>query len=548
MSPVLASGDGDNPYSNDRLKPAQSVGDSLKKSELSIENYLEAEEGTVWKEAPHRIALVYPSPYRAAMSSLGFQAIYKLWNEIPNFAADRAFLPDDTESFRKTNTQLKTVERNTPLSHYSCVAFSISYELELAGLIDCLEFSSIPALSKDREEKHPLVVAGGPLTFSNPAPLFYFCDVIAMGEGEELATFIANTLMNEDATKAELLKLFANTPGFYVPSIHGDAVPPVAKVDIKYLPAQSQIISPHTELRSMFLTEAVRGCSRGCTYCVMRRSTNGGMRKVDPQIIIDGIPEHAKKVGLVGASVTDHPAIADIIREIVHEKKCAIGISSLRADRLNQEIVGLLADGGYRTLTVAFDAASKRLRETIERKTNSEHILMAAELANANRLRTLKLYMMVGLPGETEEDLEELVTFLPQVKKIHSNIALGIAPFVAKRNTPMDGDSFAGIKVVDKRLAFLRKRLARVATVRPTSARWAWVEYMLAQGQKESGLAVFSAHKNGGTFAAYKKAFKEHAIEPTGPVSRILSGNEKIRLHKKRMSVLKNKKALPVAS
>jgi radical SAM superfamily enzyme YgiQ (UPF0313 family) len=275
----------------------------------------------------------------------------------------------------------------------------------------------------------------------------------------------------------------------------------------------------------MFLTEVARGCSRGCTYCVMRRSTNGGMRAVPPEEVLAGIPSHAKRVGLVGAAVTDHPKITEIVAPLV-DRGLEIGISSLRADKLDDNFVSLLGRGGYRTLTVALDAPSQRMRSEIERVTQEKHVIRCAEMVRRHKLHTLKLYMILGLPGETDGDIDELVDFMMRLHKVHGKIALGIAPFVAKRHTPLDGEPFAGISVVEKRLKRLRKGLKGQVIVRPTSARWAWVEYMLAQGTSTAGLALHDAHLAGGRFADYKRAFKERGCEPTGPVARVPSSAE----------------------
>jgi radical SAM superfamily enzyme YgiQ (UPF0313 family) len=290
------------------------------------------------------------------------------------------------------------------------------------------------------------------------------------------------------------------------------------------------------------MTEAARGCSRGCTYCVMRRSTNGGMRIVPRETIIAGIQKDAKRVGLVGAAVTDHPDIIGIVRDVVDGGR-EVGISSLRADKLTDELVGLLARGGYRTLTVAADGASEKMRRFIERSTRAEHLLKSAEFARTHRMKTLKVYMMLGIPTESDDDVDELIELSKELAKIHPRVAYGLAPFVAKRNTPLDGTPFAGIPLVEARLARLNKGLAAAklrdkVTVRPTSARWAWVEYMIAQGERSAGLAILDAHRAGGAFADYKRAFEAHAVVPTGPRARVLSGAELIAQKKKKLAVL----------
>ena len=471
---------------------------------------LAAERGTIHKEAAVRVALVYPSPYRAAMSSLGYQTIYRVLNALPDVVAERAFLPDDARAARQTREPLCTYESSRSVGEFPVVAFSLAYELELAGLVDCLDLSGIPALAADRAdnpERHPLIVIGGPLTFSNPVPAGPYADVMILGEAESLMSIlVAAVLSTRD--RAALLADLATRSGFYVPSLHGETLPAIAKTADEDLPAYSQIRTPHTELRDMFLIEPERGCHRGCTYCVMRRSTNGGMRLVEPAKVKSLIPADVRRVGLVGAAVTDHPGLPEILRHIVDTGR-EVGISSLRADRLDDEIVGLLKRGGYETLTTASDGASERMRDIIQRKTKERHLLHAAQLCRDHGLRQLKLYMMVGLPGETDADLEELARFGLELARVAPRVAYGIAPFVAKRNTPLDESPFEAIDVIDGRLARLRAALRGRVEIRPTSPKWAWVEYRLAQGGFSAGLAAARATRAGGRYADWKAALAE---------------------------------------
>ncbi|MBP8808122.1 MAG: radical SAM protein [Kofleriaceae bacterium] len=499
----------------------------------AIAERLGRERGTIHREAATRIALCYPSPYRAAMSSLGYQHIYRLLNAVPDLAADRAVLPDDVAAAR--GQPWLTLERARPVNDYPLLAFSVAYELELVGLLDALTLAGLPVLAADRDHRHPLVVAGGPLTFSNPVPLAPFVDVIVLGEGDQLASELILTARELGWDRARLIAALATRPGYYLPTVHGDRVPPIAAADDALLPARSQILTPDAELSDMFLTEAARGCSRGCTYCVMRRSTNGGMRIVPTETVLAGIPAEARRVGLVGAAVTDHPDIRAIVRGVVDGGR-EVGISSLRADKLDDELVGLLARGGYRTLTVAADGVSERMRRVVERSTQEKHLLATAALAARHRLATVKIYMMVGVPTETDDDVDELCRFAGELIKLHPKVAFGVAPFVAKRNTPLDGTDFAGIDVVEDRLDRLRRGLAPYkgkATVRPTSARWAWVEYMLAQGDRRAGLAVLDAWQAGGSFAAWKQAFVAREVRPTGPLARVPSTAEIIALRRR---------------
>jgi radical SAM superfamily enzyme YgiQ (UPF0313 family) len=311
------------------------------------------EQGTLRKASSLRVALCYPSSYSVGMSSLGYQTIYREIHFHSDAGAERAFLPDEPGEYRKSQSPIFTYEGETPLSDFPVIAFSIAYELELPGIFEMLDLSGIPLLRQDRTKKDPLIVAGGPLTNSNPEPLAPFVDLIILGEGEELIHDLldASAEMNRD----DLLAHFSTLRGCYVPG-KSSHVPAIAKVDDSRLPACSQILTRHAVLASMFLIEPERGCSRGCDYCVMRCTTNGGMRPVPPEKVLSLIPENARRVGLVGAAITDHPMINEIVYAIVTSGR-EIGISSLRADRLNEELVGLLAKGGYRTLTTASDGA-----------------------------------------------------------------------------------------------------------------------------------------------------------------------------------------------
>ena len=480
------------------------------------------EIGTLHRQAELAVALVYPSPYHVGMSSLGFQTIYRELHALPGVTAERAFLPDDSRAARGGREGLHTYESARPVGDFPVVAFSLAYELEIAGVVDCLDLAGIPALASERAQRpgrHPLVVIGGPLTFSNPVPAGPYADVMLLGEAEELiATLMA--AVRDEPDRAALLRGLAALPGFYVPAIHGEQLPAIAAAPDARLPARSQIRTPHTELSNMFLIEAERGCHRGCTYCVMRRSTNGGMRTVEPERVLGLIPADARRVGLVGAAVTDHPGLPVILRALVESGR-EVGISSLRADRLTSEIVGLLKRGGYRTLTTASDGASERLRKEIDRKTNEKHLLRAATLCRDEGLALLKLYMMVGLPGETMADIEELARFSLELAAVAPKLALGVAPFVAKRNTPLDRQPFEAIDSVDAKLAHLRALLKGRVTVRPTSPKWAWVEYRLAQGGFAAGRAAAAATRAGGRFADWKAALAEvpePAVELQPPV------------------------------
>lgn len=479
-----------------------------------IAGRLEAERGSRFVAGGPPLCMLYPSPYRAGMSSLGYQSILGQLQDA-GFAVERAFLPDDLEAAQAARSPLLSYETRTPVGHFPLIAVSLAYELELAGLIAALELAGVPPLRRDRGPEHPRVLLGGPLTFSNPLPAAPFVDAMLLGEAEETAIPAVRGGVEEE--RRSWLASVAALPGGYVPELHGERLPAIARATDALLPARSRILAPEAELTDMFLIEGERGCHRACTFCVMRRSTNGGMRLVTPEAILSYIPEEARRVGLVGAAISDHPQLVGLLERIVDSGR-EVGISSLRADRvaLKPDIARLLRAGGYRTLTVASDAASQRLRREMSKGTTEAHLLTCAERAAEHGYTTLKVYMMVGVPGETDADIDELIAFTRRLATIHP-VVLGIAPFVPKRNTPLVGASFAGIRTVEARLARLNAGLRGVAEIRPTSARWAQVEAWLAQGGWEAGLATLEAVREGGGFSAWKRAFSRRPDRRPAP-------------------------------
>jgi radical SAM superfamily enzyme YgiQ (UPF0313 family) len=476
-----------------------------------IRHRLADETGRMVGQAPFTVALCYPSPYRVGMSSLGYQRIYRAFMEAPGMACERAFLDDECESdAARLPEHPVTYESLRPIDAMALIAFSVAYELEIAGVVRMLRAAGMPPSRRDRDARHPLVVAGGPLTFSNPAPLAGIVDAIVVGEADSRSVDVAHAV-EQGRTREEQLDALAKIPHVFVPT-HHDALPDVGAEDDAVLPAHSVIRTKHTELSDMFLVETERGCSRGCTYCVMRRSTNGGMRIVPEDVILGVVPRDVRRVGLVGAAVSDHPKVVSIVNALV-DRGCEVGLSSLRPDRLaaQEDFVAALARAGYRTLTTAMDGTSERIRDTLERRARPKHLLRCAELAKKHGLDRLKLYLMIGTPGETDADVDECIAFTAELSRIIP-LALGIAPFCAKRKTPLDGAPFAGIRVIDDRLARLRRGLRGRVDVRATSARWAWVEYVLAQGGEKEGLAVIDAVERGGSFRDYARAFA--SLEP----------------------------------
>jgi radical SAM superfamily enzyme YgiQ (UPF0313 family) len=483
---------------------------------------LDAEVGTLRRVAPRRLALCYPSPYPVAMASLGFQAIYREVNGRAGWAAERAFLPDEdagTGGGAGGGTRggpgapgagIWTYESETPVGDFPALAFSVAYELELAGLTRFLDLAAVPARREERRADQPLVVCGGPLTYANALPLGAFADVVVSGEAEDALDLLLAALAllpDRDAC----LDALAGRPGFWLPARAAAPGEPLV-ADDRRLPACSQITTPESELHDMFLVEVERGCSRACRYCVMRRESRGGMRVVPAAAVLATVPAAARRVGLVGAAVTDHPQLGEILRALVEGGR-EVGVSSARADRLDAEVVDLLRRGGQRTLTVAADGASQRLRDALERRTTEEHLLQAGRLARAAGLRRLKLYQLVGVPGETDADLDELVRFTRELARVVP-VALAVSPLVPKRHTPLHDATFGPVALVEARLHRLKAGLRGVAEVRAASARTAWIEHCVARGGVEVGAAAIAAARAGGGFAAWRRALLAAGAPP----------------------------------
>jgi radical SAM superfamily enzyme YgiQ (UPF0313 family) len=427
-----------------------------------------------------RVALVFPNTYFVGMSNLGFQTVYKLFNAEDDIVCERAFLPPKTELAAQlaAGAPLLTVESQTPVGEFDVVAFSVSFEWDYTNVLTLLRLAGLPARADARTHHHPLVVVGGAVTFVNPEPLAPFADAIAAGEGEVLIPSLLRAFQGA-SDRDDLLRRLAAERGFYIPSFYdvhygqdgtiaafvpkaGTGAPPVVKkaalkttdaVD----PPATTIFTPETEFGSRFLVEVVRGCANLCRFCWA--GYNYLPVRAFPKDRILQLAEqarpHSNRVGLVSIALCDHPEIEEILTRLA-EMGYSISPASLRLDDLTPRIVGLLRQSGEKTLTIAPETGSDRLRRVINKTITNDEIRAAAEMIFASGIENLKLYFMIGLPTETDEDLvaiRDLTLELREAMLKHGRgrgqlgrIVGSVNPLVPKPGTayqwlPMEGDA-----------------------------------------------------------------------------------------------------------
>src|SRR5689334_1130749 len=376
-----------------------------------------------------RVALAFPNTYWVGMSNLGYQTVYRLFNADPDIVCERFFLPPKQElaALAAARAPLVTLESQTPVSDFDIVAFSVSFEWDYVNVLTLLRLAGIPSYAADRSPNHPLVVVGGAVTFVNPEPLAPFADVIAAGEGEALVPGLRRAIAAA-ADRSDLLERLAGERGFYVPSFYEpqyaadgtlagyavkpgvDAPLPVRKAALKTTeavdPPATTIFTPDTEFGSRFLVEVVRGCANLCRFCWAGYNYLP-VRAFPTDRILQLAEEarrYANRAGLVSIALCDHPDIERILARL-NEMGYAISPASLRLDDLTEPIVRVLRESGERTITIAPETGSDRLRRVINKTVTNDEILDRAELIFASGIENLKLYYMIGLPTETDEDL-----------------------------------------------------------------------------------------------------------------------------------------------
>jgi radical SAM family uncharacterized protein len=488
-----------------------------------------------------RIALVYPNTYHVGMSNLGFQTVYRILNEMEHLVCERVFLPG-----REASTRMRapvSIESGRPLADFDVIAFSVSFESDYPHILAMLDLSGIPLWSIERSHHHPLILSGGVASFLNPEPIAEFIDCFLIGEAEAMAPrFFSRFDPGVDREKM-LENLSRTVEGVYVPTFfdvdyapdgsirsfvpNRDVPSRVRRSMVKNLSETatcSVLMTPDTTFDRTYLIEVARGCTHGCRFCSAGYIYRPARFRA-PEVVANCMAEGAQKagrIGLVGAAVSDFPGIGDLCGGF-QGGDVRISFSSLRADAMSPELLETLKKSGVKTATIAPDAGSERMRRVINKGITEADILSAAENLVGAGIPNLKLYFMVGLPTETDEDVGGIITLCGRIKHrfLESSrtrgriggITVSLNAFVPKPMTPFQWAAMDEVSVLKRKEKSIKEGLRRVPNLRlhPDVPKHAYLQSLLSRGDRRVARLLMTAHSRRGNWVG---TFKESSINP----------------------------------
>ena len=455
------------------------------------------------KNADYNIWMAFPGCYSFALSSLGYLHIFRLMDEMEEVNVERVY-SDST----KTEIQFKDV---------NAIAFSSSFDLDFMSIFPMFDKYKIPYKTSDRDKNMPIIFCGGPVVTANPIPYKDFFDFMIIGDGEQLNTNVVTILAdNKDKPKDEILKLLAKLNGVYVPTLNQEKiVKNSCKIEnCVYTP----ILSDDAFFKDMFIIEISRGCANCCGFC-MASYLNLPVRFAPYENIIEAIDlglQYTNKIALLGAQVSIHPKFKQICEYIAQKvqknPEIEMSISSLRVDAVDDAMIKTLVSAHQKHVTIAIEAGSERLRKVINKNITEKQIKHTVETARLNGLKGVKIYAMIGIPTETQEDLNEMVRVAKELKQANKgfDISFAFSSFIPKPHTPLQWCGRFSTKELEKRQNFLQKEFHKIGVKTSfSSIKWDYWQTVLSRGDDKISDFIIDVYKNGSKLGAFKKAAKD---------------------------------------
>lgn len=481
------------------------------------------------------VAFVYPNLYRVGMSNLGLQILYKILNDRGDVACERYFLPerDLIREHQRSHTPLLSVENQRQLANNDIIFVMLSFEMDYDNLLTILDLGNIKLRAAARNEKEPLIIIGGPCATFNPLPLGTVADAFVIGEGEEIVSEIIEADKGDRATVYERL---AQIPGVFVPGARtkeqGARIERRWKQDLEAFPHTSAILAKDTEFSNMHIVEVARGCGRHCRFCMAGYCFRKPRPRPLENIIrdIENRPEGTEKIGLMGAAVSDHPQIKEIVNYL-REHQIKFSVASLRADTLSEEMCGALAASGQHTLTVAPEAGSVKMRGSINKGITEEHVFRALELGTQAGIENFKLYFMIGLPGENVEDVKAIIDLVLRIRRQmdevnnRGDLIISVNAFVPKPFTPYQWCGLEKTMTLRHRFKMLKDAFAKEKKIKllTESLKETLVQAYLAKGDAQAGEYLLASHEQD---KPLKYLLQEHNINIEEICTRTLAVDE----------------------